>query len=316
MEEKVFVVFNTTSIGDVLVTNTLIQNIKYYYPDSKVVFVCNDALRDITKYQDGVDDVITYDKNKIKNLIQIFKFTSTFPYKKPFASFVTYSNERNLLISRLIGAKHIISHHKFKFWNTKEKYPLKEYVHIKDRWGGMIEPLTGEHKNLPIKYNLPEADTPVIQEFRQLKNPVIISPTSNFKPKDMSASDCDVVIGLLNDNGYTPVITGAGQISRDFSEQLRKICKTNYTDFTDKTSFIELANILKLSKGCISVDTGTLHFANSLQVPTVGIFYHNFSEVWGSDCSLYPAIILNNNTSPSDIMNAFKELQSRMVCVS
>ena len=146
MDEKVFVIFNTTSIGDVLVTNTLVQNIKLYYPESKIVFVCNTPIYDVAKYQYGVSDVITFSKTEHTSFKGIFSFVKNFPYKKPFASFVTYSNERNLLISRLIGAKHIISHHKFKLWNTSERFQLKDYSHMKDKWGGMIEALTNEHK--------------------------------------------------------------------------------------------------------------------------------------------------------------------------
>ena len=48
--EKVFVIFNTTCIGDMLVTNTLVQNVKSYYPDSKVIFVCNAPFKDVALY--------------------------------------------------------------------------------------------------------------------------------------------------------------------------------------------------------------------------------------------------------------------------
>ena len=99
MDEKVFVIFNTTSIGDVLVTNTLVQNIKLYYPESKVVFVCNTPMYDVAKYQYGISDVITFDKTTQNTPMGILTFIKNFPYKRPFASFVTYSNERNLLIS-------------------------------------------------------------------------------------------------------------------------------------------------------------------------------------------------------------------------
>ena len=239
MEEKVFVVFNTTSIGDVLVTNTLVQNIKYYYPESKVVFVCNSPMLDVAKYQDGVDDVVSYKKEDLKSIISIWKYASGFPYKKPFASFVTYSNERNLIISRLIGSKHIISHHKFKLWNTREKFQMKEYTHMKDRWGGLIEPLTGEHKNLPIKYIPPEVETSVIEQIKNLKNPVPISPTSNFRRKDMRVKDCAELISILNKEGFTPVMTGAGETARNFNSELRSAGCTEFTDIVDCTSFEE-----------------------------------------------------------------------------
>ncbi len=317
MDEKVFVIFNTTSIGDVLVTNTLVQNIKLYYPDSRVVFVCNTPMLDVAKYQAGVSDVVTFDKKKQNNIKGIFEFIKNFPYKKPFASFVTYSNERNLLIARLIGSTHIISHHKFPLWNTYEKYEMREYTHMKDRWGGMIEPLTNEHKNLPIKYIPPEIDNPIIQSIKELEKPVVLSPTSNFSKKDMRIDDCKELIHLLKINGFTPVMTGAGEIAKQFVIDLKKAGCIDFIDIVDCTSFIELANIMKICGSCISVDTGTLHFANALNIPVVGIFYVWGAHMWASDTNLYPAKILeakeNEPVTPLNIINAYKELMG--ICI-
>lgn len=317
MEEKLFVIFNTTSIGDVLVTNTLVQNIKLYYPDSKVVFVCNTPMKDVAKYQAGVSDVVPFDKQKHNSIRGIFDFVKSFPYKKPFASFVTYSNERNLLIARLIGSLHVISHHKFFMWNTNEKYEMRTYTHIKDKWGGMIEPLTNEHKNLPIRYMPPEVDNALIQGIKDLNKPVALSLTSNFSKKDMTIEDCKELVHLLNINGFTPVITGAGTVARQFVIDLRKSGCLNFIDIVDCTTFVELANILKICGSCISVDTGTLHFCNALNIPVVGVFYAGFVYMWGSDTNLYPAKILDSDAGmpikPQDIMKAYKELMG--ICV-
>jgi len=308
MGKRVFVIFNTTSIGDVLVTNTLVQNIKYFYPDSYIVFVCNTPIYDVAKYQADVDDVITYDKKRDNNIAGYLHFVKNFPYKKPFASFVTYANERNLLFSRLIGAEHIISHNKFMLWNTKEKFKIKKYPHMKDQWGGMIEVLTGEHKNLPIKYNAPEINTPIIQKIKELNKPLPLSVTSNLAGKDMKVEDCAELINLINVEGYTPVMTGAGNIARKFTDDLKKNGCLDFIDIVDCTSILELANVLKVCGSCISVDTGTMHLANALQVPVVGIFYMGISYMWGSDKTLYPSIMLDGKVSPQEIFNAYKEL--------
>ena len=309
MEKEVFIVFNTACIGDMLVTNALVQNIKYYYPDSYVVFVCNTPFVDVAKYQDGVDEVIDFDKKRGKSLRGILDFVKRFPYKKTFASFVTYANDRNLLISRLLGTKHIISNHKLKFWNTREKYELKEYTHMKDKWAGLIEPLTGEYKNLPIKYNAPQIQNPITESIKALKNPVAICATSNFCLKDMKPEHCIELMNLLHKEGMTPVLTGAGAVAKTFSCELKRHGYFDYVDIVDCTNFIELANILKICNACISVDTGTLHFANALNVPVVGIFYAGHDEVWGSDTTLYPAKILSGkDITPTQIIEEFKNL--------
>lgn len=309
MDEKVFLVFNTACIGDMLVTNVLVQNIKNYYPESKVVFVCNTPYVDVARFQEGVDDVVAFDKKNCKSLKGILEFVNKFPYKKPYASFVTYANERNLLISRLIGAKHVISHNKCNLWHTKEKFTLKDYIHMKDKWGGLIEPLVGEHKNFAIKYNTFDMDSPVITKVKNIKNPVVLCTTSNFFRKDMKVSDCKELINLMIKYGLTPVLTGAGGVARKFASDLKKAGCFDFVDLVDCTSFMELANILKISNRCITVDTGTLHFANALQVPVVSIFYAGCNEMWASDETIYPAkTLVGENVLPLEIMNAFKEL--------
>ncbi len=314
--EKLFVIFNTACIGDMLVTNTLVQNLKEYYPESKIVFVCDTPYVDVAKYESGVDDVVAFDKKKDKTLSGIIKFVQKFPYKNPEASFVTYANERNLLISRLIGAKHIISHNKSFIWHTKEPYKLNNYVHMKDKWGGLIEPLVGEHKNLPIKYNPPAEETPVTAMVKTLKNPVVICTTSNFYKKDMKVNDCADLIRLLHQENLTPVLTGAGKVAEEFSRNLRKTGCTDFVDLVGCTSFPELANILKICGKCITVDTGTLHFANALQVPVVAVFYAGCTEMWAPDTTLYPAKTLSGeNITPEDIIRAYKELNNEVCAV-
>lgn len=309
MDEKVFLVFNTACIGDMLVTNALVQNIKHYFPNSKVVFICDTPYADVARYQEGVDEVVVFDKKHSKTLKGIFEFVKNFPYKKPYASFVTYSNERNLLISKLLGAKHVVSNHKCKFWHTKEKYQLKDYIHMKDKWAGLIEPLVGEHKNFAIKYNAFDMNSPVIEKVKELKNPVVLCTTSNFFRKDMKVEDCKELINLMLKDGLTPVLTGAGSVARKFASDLKKVGCFDFVDLVDCTSFMELANILKICNRCITVDTGTLHFANALQVPVVSVFYAGCYEMWASDEALYPAkTLVGEAVLPSDIMNAFEEL--------
>ena len=309
--EKVFIIFNTAFIGDMLVTNTLVKNIKHFYPNSKVIFVCNKPFIDVAKYQEGINDVIAFDKKKDKSLIGILKFAKKFPYKKPFASFVTYSNERNLLISKLIGAKHIISHHHVKLWNTKEKFPIKEYTHMNDKWGGMIEPLVGEHKNFPITFNPPLVENDLIKKIKEIgknKKLVVLCTTSKLKAKDMPVEDCVELINILNNNGYTPILTGAGNVSEEYSLALRKLGCFDFIDLVNCTNFIELSNILKIAKRCISVDTGTMHFANALQVPVVDIFYHCCAEMWAPNPELYPSKTLLGRPKPIEIFNELVKL--------
>ncbi len=315
LNEKIFLIFNTAFIGDILLNNTLVQNIKLFYPEAKVIFVVQPQFADVAKYQKGVDDVVVFDKKRDNNLFGILKFVWNFPYKHVFASFVLYSNDRNLIISKLLNAKHIMTEpHGMltKIISTKEKYKRNTYEHKKDIATGLIESLTGKAVlDLPIVYELPELDTEVIKEIKSLDKRIIpIAATSKFKPKDMPVEIMVELIKKINESGKVPVILGRGEVQRDFVKSLKDIGCSEFIDLTDKTTIPELANILKLSEVLVSVDTGTMHLGNALNIPTVAVFYSHGQEMWAPQPGLYRSVVLSGTPSAEEICQALEEVQT------
>lgn len=312
--EKVFLIFNTTCIGDILINNALCQNIKHFYPDSKIVFIVNPLYRDVALYQKGVDDVVFFDRKKDNNLKSILKFLWNFPYKKPFASFVIYSNDRNLIFSKILGAKHIVSHSKniLRFLHSKENYKMQDYETMKNISASLIEPLIGKSAiDYPIVYDPQNIDTPIIRRIKSLvsENEVIgLCPFSNYVLKDMPLELSKELIEKLNSQNKKVVLLGAGQVAREYSKNLKKAGCIDFIDLVDCTSFRELAVILKTIKGLISVDTGTMHFANAVGCPVVAVFYIYTTErdvvkMWAPDEKLYRAITIKENQTADNILS-------------
>src|SRR5574344_484299 len=314
--EKVFVIFNTAFIGDILLNNALVQNIRYFYPQSRIVFVVQPQFKDVALYQRNVTDVITFDKKHDSNLFGIINFIRKFPYKNIFASFVIYSNERNLILAKLLGSKHIITEPAgflSKIIPTKEKYPRNKYIHKKDIATGLIEPLTGRcFINLPIIYDAQPIETKIIKTVKELsteRDLIGLCTTTKFEPKDMPISIAKDLIKLINDNGQTPVLFGAGKVAKDYSDNLKNSGCSDFIDLVDKTSFTELANILKLCKKTISVDTGTMHFANAVNCPTVAVFYETYAQdYWKPQENLYKARTITAPKTANEIYEKLKEL--------
>ena len=307
--EKIFVIFNTAFIGDILLNNTLAQNIKYFYPESKVVFVTQPQFRDVALYQKDVDDVVVFNKKLDSNFWGILNFVRKFPYKNIFASFAIYSNDRNLIISRLLGAKHIMTEPKglfTKLMTTKEKFEMNEYIHKKDTSTGLIEPLVGKSiLDLPIKYEPQVVDVDSLLSGEKF---IAIATTSKMKLKDMPVEDCFKLINKIKFSGKIPVMLGAGEVAREYIKELHNLKCPKFIDLTDKTDFVQLANVLKKCEGLISVDTGTMHFGNALNVPTVGLFYFGFADAWAPQEGLYKSVVLTENITTNSILEAFNNL--------
>lgn len=290
--EKVFLVFNTACFGDVLLCNSLVQNIKNVFPESRVIFVCDKNWEDIAKYQDGVDEVVICDKRGVhKGILGVLKFVREFKYKKPFASMLTYFNIRNLAIAWLLKSRFVLK-------------PLsgKEELNIQFRHAKLLQTLTNKPIiNYPIKYNLPnDIKNPIKEEKYITMCCITKNPT-----KDMPVDTALGIIEFFNtQTDYKVVLTGRGDNSAKYAEALEKK-GANFVNLVNKTSLLELGAVLKGSKGLISCDTGTMHYGYSMGIPTIGIFYQPENvPVWAPRIEVYNnVLIISENQTAENIFN-------------
>lgn len=309
--EKIFLVVNLSFFGDVLLTNSLCQNIKLNYPDSKVVFLVNEPFYEAAKNQVGVDDVLVFDKrHKNKGLLGLLKFVFSCPYKnKIYASFVMYDNDRGNLISFLLGAKIRVAGgvniSKFLV-NKKHSHDDLPSIHAQDTNGDFIKALTGKDAEvLPIKYiTNPSVDVFACSLASKYKGKDIIGlcTVSKNKEKDMPVDAAIEIINKYNQEGKVVFFFGAGKDCVDYVNELHKRGCTDFENLVNATSISSLANIMKLCKVVISVDTGTMHLACAVGAPIAVVFYKpDMIEKWAPREFLYKSIVIKDNYSTQNI---------------
>lgn len=296
---KNFVIFNTACFGDVLLCNSLVQNIKNAFPESRVIFVCDKNWENVAKYQEGVDEVIIYDKKgEHKGLFGMLKFVKNFKYKKPYASLITYKNERNFFVAKLLKSRYVT------MCNSSKKQEYIPYRH-----SSLLQKFT--HKkilNYPIKYNLPNT----------IKNPlsnekyIALCCITKNSPKDMPINIAIELINKINsETDCKVVLTGNGDLSLNYAKEL-EASGVEFINLVNKTTILELGAVLKGSVGLISCDTGTMHFGYSLSVPTVCVFYlkENIS-MWAPTEKLYNVKVLDNNQTVENIYEQLEALNAK-----
>ena len=171
--QKIFLIINLSYFGDVLLTNTLCQNIKLNYPDSKTVMLVDKPFYEAAKYQYCVDEAIYFDKKgENKGLLGLLKFVIGCKYKnKIYATFIMYDNERGILISSLLNSRKRISgpNKIFKWLLTDIHWERKnELVHMQDINGDFIRTLTGKNGEiLPIKYQPNQENDELIEKIKK-----------------------------------------------------------------------------------------------------------------------------------------------------
>ncbi len=294
--EKIFLVINTSFFGDVLLCNSLCRNIKRNYPEAKIIFVVNKPYEDAARYQEDVDEVISYDKNgKNKGLLGILRFLFAFPYKFPFCAFIPYRGERNYIIARLLGAKHVI---------TEDKNNLN--CSVQQRHTELLYKLNVKNiVNMPIRYKVSD----VIPEHlrcnisKKLKY-IAICPLSKNIKKDLPVDVCIDLIRKINDTHYNVLLLGVGKDMKAYAEKL-KIAGCEFIDLVGKTTIPVLASVLKNCECLVSVDTGTMHLGCAVDIPVVAVFYRkNTTKFWAPEPKLYKSIVISENQSADNIFNA------------
>lgn len=307
--QKIFLIINSYLLGDMLLVNSLVQNIKRIYKNSKVVMLSSKTLYNIAKNQEGVDEVIIWDRNgEHKGLFNMFKFIKNFPYKNIYAAFPIYGTDRPILLSNLLGAKYVLFRNKKNIF----KYLLKKHYNF-DHIDSSDYPMQYWHSNLlkgitkeevidcKIKYNI-EKDTKNLVDEKEY---ITLCPVSSKISKDMPY---DTVVDIIKKIGNKIVILGNGKVSRNLSEKLKNENLENLIDLTDKTTLDEAAKVIKNSKGVISVDTGLLHLSCALDKEVVGIFYRTEKTPFMPNHEMYKSKVISENQNADNILKELKIL--------
>jgi lipopolysaccharide heptosyltransferase I len=97
----------------------------------------------------------------------------------------------------------------------------------------------------------------------------------------------------LYEDGYSPVLIGGPQ-EQTVADKIEQMTAYPVTNLAGKTSFSELASVLAQSCVVISSDTGALHLAVAVGVPTVGLFGVTDPVRTGNNWGNAPHVVLDS----------------------
>jgi lipopolysaccharide biosynthesis glycosyltransferase len=209
---KIFVVVLLACFGDIILCNSLFQNIKNLYPNSKTIFIVDKPWFEAAKYQKDVDEVYLFDKkNTNKGLLGLLRFIRKFPYKNIDYIFNIYQTERSYILTKLLRHKKHIGQ------------PYNYNVTVQERHNCLLKKITNKKiVNYPITY-IANNDIPKhLSEFIiKGKKYIALCATSKLEEKDMPIDVAIDLINLINDNGYEVLFLGAGNKALNYAEQLK-----------------------------------------------------------------------------------------------
>lgn len=262
------------AIGDVLLSTPVIRNLKGTFPHLQIDFLTEQFAADVLIGNVNLREVLTFNKKEDSTLSIIRKVR-----EKNYDLLIDlFGNPRTALITRLSGAKRRVG---FPFRGRAYAYT----DHVKPR-GGEVHNVDFNldvlrHFGIPIVATMP--DFPISNNHREFtagwltekgiagKRFIGINASGGWYTKKWNPESFAALADrIARQDGLTPLFFwGPGE--RDDVKAIQAMMnEENY--IIPKTSLKEMGAFLESCSYLVSNDSGPMHIAAALGVPTLGIF--------------------------------------------
>jgi heptosyltransferase-2 len=281
-EFKRILVARSDRIGDVLLSTSVIRNLREHYPAAYIAMMVAPYAKEIVEGNPWLDEVIIYDKDgKHKSWRRSLKFAHNLKKRKFDLALVLHPTKRVHLVTFLAGIKRRIGYaRKFGFLLTDKIEHTKQYglKHEMEYSLDLLRPLGIIPKNyLPFMPLRLESET-WAKEFlrnegiKDTDNLLAVHPGASCPSKLWPVERFAQAADRLVEKYGLKVLVVAGpkdiEKARSFVSHMRNLP----LDLAGRLSVSQLASILKRCRLLISNDSGPVHIAAAVGAPVVAIF--------------------------------------------
>ena len=326
---KTIAIIHLGYIGDLVNASPVCIELKNKYPESKLIFITIPASAETAKCLPGVNEVFVYDKKgKHKGFLNLLKAAKSFKKEQIDLAVVLNESLRSAFLAFLLGAKKRIGRNsdgrKFLLTHTiphleEEK---KMQIHVSDHYMRVLKTL--DLYNPDYKFELTFPDETKTNVNRILLNAdysnhelIGLCPCARHNDKDWKEEEALKLINYINDHTNKKIVIVGDAKTAKFTGNLRQMGCSDFLDLSCKTTIPELGEIISRVKIFITTDTGPMHFAYTLRVPVVALFYHNVAAKWGPKYKDINRTIYSENwetIKAEEVINEFNNLHK--LCLS
>ncbi|MEO5357128.1 MAG: glycosyltransferase family 9 protein [Nitrospirae bacterium YQR-1] len=274
-------------IGDAVLLIPMIEELKKAYPGLKTDILCEKRNAGVFSIYTGMNRVYLYDK--ISDLIECFK--------NSYNIIIDTEQWHRLpaALAYFIGADikaGFSTNEREKFFTHKVAYSHENYE--AESFLTLLAAITGKSYEFPV--NSPFLDAPEHPESHKLGNYICIFPGASVKERRWGGTNYGLTAKALTEMGFNAVILGGTAETEDAGIILRHCPQA--ANYCGTTTLRESAMLLKGAKALITADSGLLHVAVALNIPTVSLFGSGIEKKWGPKGKNHTIINKNLPCSP------------------
>jgi ADP-heptose:LPS heptosyltransferase len=324
MKPRVIAIVNLAAFGDTVAISPLSKAVRNKFPESKIIYIASPMSFEAAKCSIvEADEIIIYDKRHMhKGISGIIKFLKSFKYWGKVDIAIVQSEKRACaLVAFLMGSKIRIG------WNSNKRgflltNPLKktpEILNLKivDYDLKLLEPLEIINSSTETKFIFSHEDKLYIDNILAKLNPknhdlIGLCPCSSSPSKDWKPKEAATFINFINETTNKKVVILGTKIASEFCLEIRNLGTTDFIDMTDKTSISQVGALVSKFKTLVTVDTGPMHVAFALKIPTINLIFKDYSALWIPDNTNNKVILDYNHINAQEVIKCYKELSEEM----
>ncbi|ACC98107.1 Lipopolysaccharide heptosyltransferase II [Elusimicrobium minutum Pei191] len=272
-------IFQTSFIGDSVLTTPLVSKTAKMFPDAKIVVITRPETESIFKHMPEVSQIILNEKKGLKKITGIFKTAKEIKQSGIDILLVPHRSFRSALIAWLSKVPIRIGFSSSEGWFLYTKtVPFSWMIHDAERNLNLLHGIVKENFQAE-ELNLKSVPTPAENIARLMKEYHLEGKTLiGIHPGSAWATKCwpeekftELISKLQNELSVTCVLVGGAKDS-ELGERIRRVSKGTTANLAGKTSLTDLMSLMPNFKLFITNDSGPMHIATAYSVPTLAIF--------------------------------------------
>lgn len=276
---KTICLIRTSALGDTVHALAFVNGLRKGYPDAQLTWILQDLPHDMVKHQKAVDRFIPYNRNMDRrswlNLLLRLRSATAFDL-----TIVPQVSAKASLLALFVRSKIKLG---FDFKRSREGHWLAVNRHIPPRPPGHAQDLYFEFleylgiDDYPVEWNFTFTEEERAWQrafFKNLNRPAIGFVIASSNPeKDWPVEHyAKAAESAAREWGLQPLLIGGpSRLEQERAETIVRLCAAPCVPALEKPIRRTLLQI----DGCrilVSPDTGPLHMAVALDVPTVGLY--------------------------------------------
>ena len=273
-------IFQTSFIGDSVLTTPLIKKTKKLFPDTQIVVITRPQTEDIFKPLPEVAEVILNDKRGWNKIAGVWKTARAIKKSGIDILLVPHRSFRSALIAWLSGVPVRIGFTSSEGWFLYTKtVPFSWMIHDAERNLSLLQGIAkeqfgGEKLSMSFTPSAEENVARLLKDFNlEGKKLVGIHAGSAWPTKCWPMEYfVELISKLQTELGVQVVLVGGGKQDTDLGEKICQLAKGHAASLCGKTSLADLMALMKHLSLFITNDSGPMHIATAFDVPTLAIF--------------------------------------------